>query len=88
MEREAKNETGPILFSPRFAYLTVPHYRGIMHLAYMDIIFGMADSIGNFGHVAGERGQHGLMGMVLSVGALIGKQAVATLQTAMIARSN
>jgi hypothetical protein len=34
-------------------------------------------------HVAGERGQHGLTGMVLSIGALIGKQAVATVQAAM-----
>jgi len=40
--------------------------------------------IGKFKHVAGERGQHGLTGMVLSIGALIGKQAVATVQTAMM----
>ncbi len=39
--------------------------------------------IGKFKHVAGERGQHGLTGMVLSIGALVGKQAVATVQTAM-----
>lgn len=32
---------------------------------------------------AGERGQHGLTGMVLSIGALVGKQTVATVQTAM-----
>jgi hypothetical protein len=40
--------------------------------------------IGKFKHVAGERGQHGLTGMVLSIGALVGKQAVATVQTAMM----
>lgn len=39
--------------------------------------------IGKFKHVAGERGQHGLTGMVLSLGALVGKQAVATVQAAM-----
>jgi hypothetical protein len=39
--------------------------------------------IGKFKYVAGERGQHGLTGMVLSIGALVGKQAVATVQTAL-----
>jgi hypothetical protein len=39
--------------------------------------------IGKFKHVAGERGQHGLTGMVLSIGALVGNQAVATVQAAM-----
>ena len=39
--------------------------------------------IGKFKNVAGERGQHGLTGMVLSIGALVGKQAVSTVQTAM-----
>lgn len=39
--------------------------------------------IGKFKYVAGERGQHGLTGMVLSIGALVGKQAVPTVQTAM-----
>jgi hypothetical protein len=39
--------------------------------------------IGKFKHVAGERGQHGLTGMVLSIGALVGDLAVATVQTAM-----
>jgi len=39
--------------------------------------------IGKFKHVAGERGQHGLTGMVLSIGALVGKQAVETVQAAM-----
>jgi hypothetical protein len=39
--------------------------------------------IGKFKHVAGERGQHGLTGMVLSIGALVGRQAVATVETAM-----
>jgi hypothetical protein len=39
--------------------------------------------IGKFKHVAGERGQHGLTGMVLSIGALVGRQAVATVQAAM-----
>ena len=39
--------------------------------------------IGKFKHVAGERGQHGLTGMVLSIGALVGNLAVATVQTAM-----
>jgi len=39
--------------------------------------------IGKFKHVAGERGQHGLTGMVLSMGALVGRLAVATIETAM-----
>lgn len=39
--------------------------------------------IGKFKHVAGERGQHGLTGMVLSIGALVGNLAVTTVQTAM-----
>lgn len=39
--------------------------------------------IGRFKHVAGERGQHGLTGMVLSIGALVGNLAVATVQAAM-----
>jgi len=39
--------------------------------------------IGKFKHVAGERGQHGLTGMVLSIGALVGNLAVPTVQTAM-----
>jgi hypothetical protein len=39
--------------------------------------------IGKFKHVAGERSQHGLTGMVLSIGALVGDVAVATVQTAM-----
>jgi hypothetical protein len=39
--------------------------------------------IGKFKDVAGERGQHGLTGMVLSIGALVGKQAVAKVEAAM-----
>jgi hypothetical protein len=39
--------------------------------------------IGKFKHVAGERGQHGLTGMVLSIGAQVGKQTVATVETAL-----
>ena len=39
--------------------------------------------IGKFKHVAGERGQHGLTGMVLSIGALVGNLAVETVQVAM-----
>jgi hypothetical protein len=39
--------------------------------------------IGKFKHVAGERGQHGLTGMVLSIGALLGHIAVETVQEAM-----
>jgi hypothetical protein len=39
--------------------------------------------IGKFKQVAGERGPHGLTGMVLSVGALVGHLAVATVQAAM-----
>jgi len=39
--------------------------------------------IGKFKQVAGERGQHGLTGMVLSLGALVGKLAVTTVQTAL-----
>jgi len=39
--------------------------------------------IGKYKHVAGERGQHGLTGMVLSLGALVGTVDVATVQSAM-----
>lgn len=39
--------------------------------------------IGKFKHVAGERGQHGLTGSVLSIGALVGKVNVETVQAAM-----
>lgn len=39
--------------------------------------------IGKFKHVAGEGGRHGLTGMVLSIGALVGNLAVATVQAAM-----
>jgi hypothetical protein len=39
--------------------------------------------IGKFKHVAGEGGRHGLTGMVLSIGALVGDLAVATVQAAM-----
>ncbi len=39
--------------------------------------------IGKFKHVAGEGGRHGLTGMVLSIGALVGEVAVATVHTAM-----
>jgi hypothetical protein len=39
--------------------------------------------IGKFKHVAGERGQHGLTGMTLSIGALVGNLAMATVQAAM-----
>ena len=39
--------------------------------------------IGKFKYVAGERSQHGLTGMVLSIGALVGQQTLATVHTAM-----
>ena len=39
--------------------------------------------IGKFTHVAGEGGRHGRTGIVLSIGALVGDQAVATVQSAM-----
>lgn len=39
--------------------------------------------IGKFKHVAGERGQHGLTGIVLSLGAHIGKPTVDTVETAL-----
>ena len=39
--------------------------------------------IGKFKHIAGEGGRHGLTGMALSIGALVGKLAVATVQAAM-----
>lgn len=39
--------------------------------------------IGKFKHLAGERGQHGLTGMALSIGAFVGKQSVGAVQTAM-----
>lgn len=41
--------------------------------------------IGKFKHLAGERGPHGLTGMLLSIGALVGKVSVATVQAAMTA---
>ena len=39
--------------------------------------------IGKFKHVAGEGGRHGLTGMVLSIGALVGDLRVTTVQAAM-----
>jgi hypothetical protein len=39
--------------------------------------------IGRFKNVAGERGQHGLTGMALSVGALVGNLVAETVQAAM-----
>ena len=39
--------------------------------------------IGKFKNLAGERGQHGLTGMALSIGALVGKPTVTNVQTAM-----
>jgi hypothetical protein len=39
--------------------------------------------IGKFKHLAGEGGRHGLTGMVLSIGALVGNQALTTIQAAM-----
>jgi hypothetical protein len=39
--------------------------------------------IGKFKHLAGEQGQHGLTGMVLGIGALVGKLAVQTVQAAL-----
>lgn len=39
--------------------------------------------IGKFKHLAGERGHHGLTGMVLSIGALVGNLSVATVEAAM-----
>lgn len=39
--------------------------------------------IGRFKHMAGERGHHGMTGMVLSVGAFVGRCAINTVQSAM-----
>jgi hypothetical protein len=39
--------------------------------------------IGKFKHLAGERGHHGLTGMVLSIGALVGNTTVAAVQAAL-----
>ena len=39
--------------------------------------------IGKFKCVAGERGQHGLTGMVLSIGALVGRVTVGAVQAAL-----
>lgn len=39
--------------------------------------------IGKFKHLAGEQGRHGLTGMVLGIGALVGKLAVQTVQAAL-----
>jgi len=44
--------------------------------------------IGKFKNLAGERGQHGLTGMALSIGALVGKQYVGTVQAAMSTITN
>lgn len=39
--------------------------------------------IGKFKHMAGERGQHGMTGMALSIGAFVGPQTIDTVQTAL-----
>jgi len=39
--------------------------------------------IGKFKSVAGERGQHGLTGMVLSIGALVGRVTLKAVQAAL-----
>jgi hypothetical protein len=39
--------------------------------------------IGKFKYLAGERGHHGMTGMVLSIGAIVGRQAISTVQAAM-----
>lgn len=39
--------------------------------------------IGKFKYLAGERGPHGMTGMALSIGALVGSQSVDTVQAAM-----
>ena len=39
--------------------------------------------IGKFKYLAGERGPHGMTGMALSIGGLVGSQSVATVQEAM-----
>lgn len=39
--------------------------------------------IGKYKHLAGERGHHGLTGMVLSIGAIVGPQTIATVQKAL-----
>ena len=39
--------------------------------------------MGKFQYLAGERGPHGMTGMVLSIGAFVGRQAIATVQAAM-----
>ena len=44
--------------------------------------------IGKFKCVAGERGQHGLTGMVLSLGALVGQVTVGAVQTALTEVTN
>jgi hypothetical protein len=44
--------------------------------------------IGKFKCVAGERGQHGLTGMVLSLGALVGRVTVGMVQTALTEVTN
>ncbi len=44
--------------------------------------------IGKFKSVAGERGQHGLTGIVLSIGALVGQVTIETVQAALIEVTN
>jgi len=39
--------------------------------------------IGKFKYMAGERGHHGMTGMVLSIGAFVGRCALTTVQSAM-----
>jgi hypothetical protein len=39
--------------------------------------------IGKFKHLAGERGEHGLTGMALSIGAYVVHQTIDTVQTAL-----
>jgi hypothetical protein len=44
--------------------------------------------IGKFKYLAGERGPHGMTGMALSIGALVGSQVVTTVQAAMLEVTN
>jgi hypothetical protein len=43
----------------------------------------LESTIGKYKYMAGERGQHGMTGMVLSIGAFVGSHLTATVQTAL-----
>jgi hypothetical protein len=84
----------PRLYSVRLWLLRLGPYHLTQALEQADDWMWIADHtlqlgnckcliIGKFKHVAGKRGDHGLTGMVLSIGAHVGKQTLATVETAL-----